>query len=163
MKTIITLIQPVSVMLTESGYDLEKIINACQSAANEAKGIEGDSKRSDFRGGQSTRADGTLVIKDVAFRETTATDYTVKSTPPVEFVKWHDSLANHFKKTGQPHGKLSSDMIPSGLKFWLEAKFRVDASKGSVAKVSNTGASGNGRGKGNVTGVTAPKLATAGK
>jgi len=127
MKTIIAFIDPVAKLLVSAGYDLDKVINACQSDANSAQGREGASKRSDFKGGHSYKADGTLQVKDLAFTEQTKVDYTLKATAPGETVKWHDSLATHFKKTGQPSGALTVDIIPTYVRAWLDSKMRVTA------------------------------------
>jgi hypothetical protein len=119
MKTVISLNYFVNSMLADAGLDIAKIVNACQSEANKSTGLEGESKRSAFKGGRSYSASGELKIKDLQWKESTPTDYTAKTTAPLEFIKWNDSIAAHFRKCGNPHGSLSLDTLPSELKQWV--------------------------------------------
>ena len=130
MKTIIKFDTLVADMLERNGNDVEAVINACQSDANSARGVDGNSKRGDFRGGQSYKADGTLMVKPIKFKEQNTVDYTIavvdgKIPAPAELVKWHDSLCRHWKQTGRPNGKLPVDMLPSHLALWLSVKCRA--------------------------------------
>lgn len=156
MKTVITLIAPLSTLIREEGYDEPKLINALQAAANEGHGEEGKAKRSAFKGGQQVRANGELVTKDMTWRETVPFDYAVKASKvsaPLEFVKFNDSLEAHFKKCGQPSGKLTIGLVPAHLVVWLE-KFHKNF------KPTATESKGNGKSStprnGNVEQVAAP-------
>lgn len=145
MKTIVTFIASVQALLVDAGYDYDKVLNACQSAMNDPETVkvtEGEAKRGAVKGGQQYKADGTLAVKDMAWRETMNLDYTAKFTAPIEMVKWHDSLAGHFKKTGNPTGKLSVGILPVYLRDWLDGKFKAGEkpaknSGGSVRKNGN--------------------------
>lgn len=119
MKTVIAFNYYVTNMIKDNGFDVDRVINACQSEANKSVGTEGESKRSAFKGGRSYTASGELKVKDLAWKESTPTDYTAKSTAPLEFIKWNDSIAAHFRKCGNPHGSLSLDTLPSELKQWV--------------------------------------------
>ena len=125
MKTVIAFNYYVTNMIKDNGFDVDRVINACQSEANKSVGTEGESKRSAFKGGRSYSASGEMKVKDISWKESTPTDYSAKSTMPSEFVKWNDSIAAHFRKCGNPHGRLSLDTLPSDLNFWLQ-KFAVE-------------------------------------
>lgn len=147
-KVLIAFDPLVSQMLVGNGNDLDQVTNACQSEANNASGVEGSTKRGDFRGGQSYKADGTLVIKPIVWKEQTASEFTLAAKDghvpvPAELVKWNDSLVGHWKKTGRPSGVLSSDMLPSHVKLWLDLKCRAKVAAGERPAP----ATGNGSGK----------------
>lgn len=167
MKTVIKFDVLVSDMLDANGNDLDAVINACQSDANAFKGQETGAKRGDMKGGQSYKADGTLIVKPLVFSETTKTDYTqqpesgkaIKMSPPGELVKWHDSLCRHWKQTGRPSGKLPVDMLPTHLAFWLATKCRkTTGPKPPTAEPVKNGKSGKRNGDvAKVLPVEAPK------
>lgn len=125
MKTVIAFNYFVAGMLKDNGFDVDRVINACQSEANKSTGLEGEAKRSAFKGGRSYNAAGELKVKDLAWKEQVPVEYSAKSTAPLEFIKWNDSMAAHFRKCGNPHGKLSLDTLPTDLHFWL-GKFVVE-------------------------------------
>jgi hypothetical protein len=65
-------------------------------------------------------------------------DYSAKYTAPIEAVKWHDSLVNHFNKSGHPSGELSLAIVPRHVLEWftkfpketdVDAKSRRDKEK----------------------------------
>lgn len=145
MKTTIAFNYFVANMVKDNGFDLNRVINACQSEANKSVGTEGESKRSAFKGGRSYTADGEMKIKDLQWKESTPTEYAAKSTAPLEFVKWNDSITAHFKKCGNPHGKLSLDTLPTDLNFWLQ-KFAVEVKPATPTETPT----GNGKRNGTV-------------
>jgi hypothetical protein len=148
MKTIIAFIAPVLAMLAKAGYDVDKVINACQSDANSAKGREGATKRSDFKGGHSYKSDGTMEVKPLTFGESTKVEYTIeKPTAPGELIKWHDSLAAHFKKTGAPSGNLTADLLPGYVRSWLDLKMKIGRVELPSGEVHKGNGNGNGKGK----------------
>ena len=153
MKTTVQFNYYVTNMLLDACLDVDRIINACQSEANKATGTEGESKRSAFKGGRSYTASGEMKVKDISWKESTPVDYSAKSTMPSEFVKWNDSIAAHFRKCGNPHGKLSLDTLPSDLKWWA-AKFAVEV------KPSVTVPAVNGKRNGTVKVPTVPTVPT---
>lgn len=114
-------------MIVSSGFDLDKIVNACQADANQGVGKDGGAKRSAFKGGVSYKADGTLSVKDVQFSENQKIEYVLKANVCNETVKWNDSLEAHFKKCGQPTGPLTTALIPINVLAWFTQKFVVNA------------------------------------
>ena len=113
MKTVIAFNYYVNAMLADSGLDIARIINAVQSEANKSVGTEGESKRSAFKGGRSYSASGELKVKDLQWKEQVPFEDSAKTTHPLEFIKWNDSISAHFRKCGNPHGALSIDTLPS--------------------------------------------------
>lgn len=133
MKTIVKFNVHLERLIVREGFNLDQLTNACQSAVNDGKAVEGEAKRSAMKGGQSYKADGSLVIKDMQCREVVPIDYTFKQSAPLEFVKFNDSLVNHFKKCGEPSGELPLGIVPSHLTVWL-VKFHKDFNKADKDK-----------------------------
>lgn len=149
MKTIIAFNYFVNGMLKDNGFDVDRVIQSCQSEANKSTGLEGEAKRSAFKGGRSYNAAGELKVKDLAWKEQVPVEYSAKSTAPLEFIKWNDSMAAHFRKCGNPHGKLSLDTLPTDLHFWL-SKFAVEVKPATPTETPASNGKRNGKRNGTV-------------
>lgn len=121
MKTIVAFIDPVKTMI-EKEFDYDGITRACQGAMNDPQTVqvkEGKVARGSVKGGQSWKKDGSLSVKNLSWTERLNLDYETKYTAPVEAVKWHDSLVNHFNKAGLPSGELTVDLVPRHVREWF--------------------------------------------
>lgn len=136
MKTLVKFNSALAEMLKAEDYNVEQLVNACQSAMNDAQGIEGAAKRGAVKGGLNYKTDGTLAIKDMKWTETLPIEYTAKQTAPIEFVKFNDSLERLFKVCGNPSGELSLGLVPAYLRDWI-GKFHKNYVKPAPAKARN--------------------------
>lgn len=128
MKTIITLIAPLSRALEAGNYNVAQLVNALQSEANNPKNaVEKESKRGFVAGGTRFKADGSISSsKELTCKVMTPTEYTWRhDSAPMEFLKFHDALVNLFKKCGEPSGEITMGLIPAHLAVWL-VKFHKD-------------------------------------
>lgn len=148
-KRVVTFVTPIANMLTGAGYDVSKIELSCQGAVNDGEGKEGDTKCGDVK--------LTEKGKGIGWKENTPIEFKAKVSTPGEFLAWHDSLAAHFKKHGNPRVTMTN-ILPEGLFFWLESKFKVGvAFKDKEGKVPAPKHGGNGARNGIET-VTPPTV-----
>jgi len=147
MKSTFTLNAAIGAMLDLANYDRTKIVNAVQSALNDASLIGEEAKRGNVK----------LVAKgkEFSFSEANRLDYLGKTTMPAQFASWHDAVAVVFKKHGDPHDVLPAAILPASLKFWLDAKFILPVNPANAAKTAPTtpATKSNGKRNGNIESV----------
>lgn len=137
MKSVFTLNTHVEHALKAGRYDTTKLVNAVQASLNSATRTES---------GAVKRGNVKLISKEAefAFTETNTDKYLGKTDAPARFARWHDAQARLFKVCGEPSGEITADVIPAGLRTWLNDKFSLDKApapakgrrNGSVEKVS---------------------------
>lgn len=140
MKTIVTLIPVITRMLETAEYAVDALLNAINAMANDTTvtAKQGDLKRSAMK----LKAKG----KEIAWSESDKTEYVAPACAPLAFNAWHDAMANVFKAHGDPAGELTPDVIPSGLRLWLDMTFSKSAMSKKAERKAAKATGGNGRG-----------------
>jgi len=112
-KKVIELNGYIARAIESDGHDVKQVTLALQSAANDVKGVEGDTKSSDAKKGKVNKK------PVVQWKDTTTTDYVAVPSGPLEFLAWHDAVSTVFEKHGQPGQEIGIGIVPANHYVWL--------------------------------------------